>query len=79
SFPYLLFSWFIGLFSFDKQERFADIVADITLENNWLVKKFSIGHILRLTPKHLKEYVLFWKLNLIAVTQDIKELEKALK
>ncbi|AJI46155.1 heme biosynthesis protein HemY [Francisella tularensis subsp. novicida] len=78
-FPYLLFSWVIGLFSVDKQERFADIVADITLENNRLVKKFSIGHILRLTPKHLKEYVLFRKLNLIAATQDIKELEKALK
>ncbi|MDE5022756.1 heme biosynthesis protein HemY, partial [Francisella tularensis subsp. holarctica] len=33
-FPYLLFSWVIGLFSVDKQERFAYIVADITLENN---------------------------------------------
>ncbi|MFV9984495.1 MAG: heme biosynthesis protein HemY [Francisella endosymbiont of Hyalomma asiaticum] len=78
-FPYLLFSWIIGLFSVDKQEKFADLVADMALENNRLVKKFSIGHILRLTPKHLKDYVLFRKLNVVGATQDIKELEKALK
>ena len=78
-FPYLLFSWIIGLFIVDKQEKFADLVADMALENNRLVKKFSIGHILRLTPKHLKDYVLFRKLNVIAATQGIKELEKALK
>lgn len=51
----------------------------MALENNRLVKKFSIGHILRLTPKHLKDYVLFRKLNVIGATQGIKELEKALK
>ncbi|AEE26735.1 membrane protein [Francisella hispaniensis] len=78
-FPYLLFSWVIGLFSVDKHERFTDLVADITLENNRLVKKFSIGHIMRLTPRHLKDYILFRKLNVIAATKDIKELEKALK
>ncbi|MFV9972670.1 MAG: heme biosynthesis protein HemY [Francisella endosymbiont of Hyalomma asiaticum] len=78
-FPYLLFSWIIGLFSVDKQEKFADLVADMALENNRLVKKFSIGHILRLTPKHFKDYVLFRKLNVVGATQDIKELEKALK
>ena len=78
-FPYLLFSWIIGLFSVDKQEKFADLVADMALENNKLVKKFSIGHILRLTPKHLKDYILFRKLNVIAATQGIKELEKVLK
>ena len=78
-FPYLLFSWIIGLFSVDEQEKFADLVADMALENNRLVKKFSIGHILRLTPKHLKDYVLFRKLNVIGATQGIKELEKALK
>ncbi|APC91157.1 MULTISPECIES: heme biosynthesis HemY N-terminal domain-containing protein [Francisella] len=78
-FPYLLFSWFIGLFSVDKQEKFAELVADIALENNRLVKKFSIGYILRLTPKHLKDYILFRKLDVIAATQGIKELEKALK
>ncbi|MBK2356916.1 heme biosynthesis protein HemY [Francisella hispaniensis] len=77
-FPYLLFSWIIGLFSVDKHERFTDLVADITLENNRLVKKFSIGHIMRLTPRHLKDYILFRKLNVIAATKDIKELEKAL-
>ncbi|MDE4942854.1 heme biosynthesis protein HemY, partial [Francisella tularensis subsp. holarctica] len=71
-FHYLLFSWVIVLFSVDKQERFAYIVADITLENNRLVKKFSIGHILRFTPKHLKENFLLRKLNLIAFTHDIK-------
>ena len=78
-FPYLLFSWIIGLFSVDKQDKFADLVADMALENNRLVKKFSIGHILKLTPKHLKDYVLFRKLNVVGATQDIKELEKALK
>ena len=78
-FSYLLFSWVIGLFSVDKHERFTDLVADITLENNRLVKKFSIGHIMRLTPRHLKDYILFRKLNVIAATKDIKELEKALK
>ncbi|APD50880.1 hypothetical protein [Francisella hispaniensis] len=78
-FPYLLFSWVIGLFSVDKHERFTDLVADMTLENNRLVKKFSIGHIMRLTPRHLKDYILFRKLNVIAATKDIKELEKALK
>ncbi|OEZ33087.1 hypothetical protein AS144_05870 [Francisella endosymbiont of Amblyomma maculatum] len=78
-FPYLLFSWIIGLFSVDQQEKFADLVADIALENNRLVKKFSIDYILRLTPKHLKDYVLFRKLNVIGATQGIKELEKALK
>ncbi|ALB01396.1 membrane protein [Francisella persica ATCC VR-331] len=78
-FPYLLFSWIIGLFSVDKQEKFVDIVADMALENNRLIKKFSIGHILRLTPKHFKDYVLFRKINVIAATQGIKELEKALK
>ena len=78
-FPYLLFSWIIKLFSIDKQEKFADLVADMILENNRLVKKFSIGYILRLTPKYLKDYVLFRKINVVGATQDIKELEKALK
>ncbi|GAB4222347.1 MAG: membrane protein [Francisella sp.] len=77
--PYLLFSWFIGLFRVDKQERFVDLIADIMLENDRLIKKFSIGYIIKLVPKYLQDYIIFKKLNVIASTQGIKELDNALK
>lgn len=77
-FPYQLFSWFIGLFIINKQEKFADIVADISLENNKLLKKTSVSNILKLSPKYLKEYILFRKLYVLADNKDVKEIDKAL-
>ncbi|ASG68079.1 hypothetical protein CDV26_06485 [Francisella halioticida] len=79
SFPYLLFSWFLGLFMVDKQERFVDIVADILLRNDKLMQQLSVASLARLTPKYLKDYILFRKFEIISSSADIKELEKSLK
>ncbi|MBY7735299.1 heme biosynthesis protein HemY [Francisella philomiragia] len=77
--PYLLFNWFIGLFTVDKQERFTDLLADMVLENNRLTNKLSVSNISKISPRHFKEYVLFKKICMIANSKDIKELDKALK
>lgn len=77
--PYITFSWFIGLFTVSKQERFIDLVADITLEQNKLLGRLSIAKIIKLTPASLQEYVLFRKLAMIVRQKDIKSLESALK
>ncbi|QIW10601.1 heme biosynthesis protein HemY [Francisella sp. LA112445] len=79
SFPYLLFSWFFGLFMVDKQEKFIDIVADISLRNDKLIRQTSISSLVKLTPKYLRDYILFRKFEIIASTGEVKELEKSLK
>lgn len=78
-FPYQLFSWFMGFFSVNKQEKFVALIADIALGNNRLVNSLSVANIAKLTPKHLKDYILFRKLDAIATSKNVKELEKALK
>ena len=60
--PYIIFSWFIGLFTVSKQERFVDLVADISLEHNKLLGRLSITRIIKLTPVPFQEYILFRKL-----------------
>lgn len=79
SFPYLLFSWFFGLFMIDKQEKFVDIVADISLKNDKLIRQSSVSSLSRLTPKYLRDYILFRKFEIISSSGDVKELEKSLK
>ncbi|WP_150466981.1 heme biosynthesis HemY N-terminal domain-containing protein [Francisella sp. SYW-9] len=79
SFPYLLFSWFFGLFVVDKQEKFIDIVADISLENNKLMQQISVSALVKLTPKYLRDYILFRKFEMISTSGGVKELEKSLK
>ncbi|MEY8765739.1 MULTISPECIES: heme biosynthesis protein HemY [Francisella] len=78
-FPYLLFNWLIGLFTVNKQERFADLFADMVLENNRITNKLSISSIAKISPRSFKDYVLFRKICMIANNKDIKELDKALK
>ncbi|WP_150465758.1 heme biosynthesis protein HemY [Francisella sp. SYW-2] len=78
-FPYLLFNWFIGLFTVNKQERFADLFADMVLENNRITNKLSVSSIAKISPRSFKDYVLFRKICMIANSKDIKELDKALK
>ena len=79
SLPYIIFSWFIGLFTVSKQERFVGLVADITLEQNALFGRVSIPKIIKITPLALQEYILFSKLMVIVRQKDIKSLELALK
>ena len=79
SFPYLLFSWLFGLFMVDKQEKFIDIVADISLKNDKLMQQSSVTSLAKLTPKYLRDYILFRKFEIIAATENVKELEKSLK
>ncbi|WP_432772879.1 heme biosynthesis protein HemY [Francisella salimarina] len=78
-FPYLLFNWLIGLFTVNKQERFADLFADMVLENNRITNKLSVSSIAKISPRSFKDYVLFRKICMIANSKDIKELDKALK
>ena len=77
--PQITFSWFVGLFTVSKQERFVDLVADITLEQNVLLGRMSVIKIIKLTPVVLQEYILFRKLAMIVKQKDIKSLESALK
>ena len=77
--PYITFSWFVGLFAVSKQERFVDLVADITLEQNALLGRMGVAKIIKLTPAALQEYILFRKLAMIVRQKDIKSLESALK
>ncbi|AIT10052.1 membrane protein [Candidatus Francisella endociliophora] len=79
TFPYQLFNWLIGLFTINKQEKFADLVADISLQNNKLIDRLNISNISKITPKYLKDYILFKKLSVVVENNGIKELEKALK
>ena len=79
SLPYIIFNWFTGLFTVSKQERFVDLVADITLEQNTLLGRMSVAKIIKLTPAELQEYVLFRKLMMIVRQKDLKSLELALK
>lgn len=79
SFPYQLFNWLFGLFTVNKQEKFADLVADISLENNKVLGKLNISSILKITPKYLSDYIAFKKLDTIAIDGNIKELEKSIK
>lgn len=79
SFPYLLFSWLFGLFMVDKQEKFIDIVADISLKNDKLMQQSSVTSLAKLTPKYLRDYILFRKFEIIAATENVKGLEKSLK
>ncbi|API87231.1 heme biosynthesis protein HemY [Francisella uliginis] len=79
SFPYLLFSWLFGLFMVDKQEKFIDIVADVSLQNDKLMQQLSVSSLAKLTPKYLRDYILFRKFEIIAATENVKELEKSLK
>ena len=77
--PRITFSWFMGLFTTTKQEKFVDLVADITLEQNTLLGRMSVAKIIKLTPVALQEYVLFRKLAMIVRQKDIKSLESALR
>ena len=77
--PQITFGWFIGLFTVSKQERFVDLVADISLEQNVLLGRMSVAKIIKLTPVTLREYILFRKLAMIVRQKDIKSLELALK
>lgn len=79
SFPYLLFSWFFRLFMVNKQEKFVDVIADISLKNDKLIRQTSISSLVKITPKYLRDYILFRKLEIISNSEDIKELEKSLK
>ncbi|MED7788469.1 heme biosynthesis protein HemY [Francisella sp. 19X1-34] len=79
SFSYLLFSWFFGLFTVDKQEKFIDLVADIALKNGKLMRQTSVSNLVKLTPKYLRDYILFRKFEMIAFSGGVKELEKSLK
>lgn len=79
SFPYQSFNWLLGLFTVDKQEKFADLMADISLENNRVLAKLSISSILKITPKYLTDYIAFKKLGTIATEGNVKELEKSIK
>ncbi|MGQ4006509.1 heme biosynthesis protein HemY [Francisellaceae bacterium CB300] len=77
--PQIMLSWFVGLFTVSKQERFVDLVADISLEQNVLLGRMSVAKIIKLTPVTLREYILFRKLAMIVRQKDIKSLELALK
>ncbi len=77
--PQITFGWFVGLFAVSKYERFVDLVADITLEQNVLLGRMSVIKIIKLTPVVLQEYILFRKLAMIVKQKDIKSLESALK
>ncbi len=77
--PYIIFSRFIGMFTVSKQERFIDLVADITLEQNALLGRMSVARIAKLTPLVFQEYMLFRKLAMIVQQKDIKSLDSALK
>lgn len=77
--PYLIFSWFFGLFAVSKQEQFIDLVADISLERNKILARLSVAKIVKLTPAYLREYFLFRKLTMIASDKGTKNLATALK
>ncbi|QIV96335.1 uncharacterized protein HemY [Allofrancisella inopinata] len=79
SLPYLIFSWFIGLFVINKREKFADLMADILLEHDELISKLGLTKLIKFTPKYLQDYVMFKKLSIFVKKNDIKALELAVK
>ncbi|AJC48688.1 heme biosynthesis protein HemY [Allofrancisella guangzhouensis] len=79
SLPYLIFSWFIGLFLVNKREKFVDLMADILLEHNELISKTGLSKLIKFTPKYLQDYVVFKKISILIENKDIKALELAIK
>lgn len=77
--PYLMFSWLIGLFKINKKERFVDLVADIALGHNKILKRISITKITKITPAYVLDYVLFRKMMLSINQKDLRQLESSLR
>ncbi|AXA34320.1 heme biosynthesis protein HemY [Francisella adeliensis] len=79
SFPYLLFSWLLELVNVSKQEKFVDLVADIALDQNKILKRISISKIIKLTPAYVIDFILFRKMMLVIKQKDLRQLENSLR
>ncbi|APC97081.1 heme biosynthesis protein HemY [Francisella frigiditurris] len=74
--PIALGKWFLGLFSANKEQKFADIISGVSLGNKDKILNINLSKLKKTVPKDLQEYITFAKLKLIAEAEKAEDLEK---
>ena len=77
--PMTMYDWFVGLFVTNKQDKFVDIIAAISLGQEDKIIKMNSSRILKSTPSFLKKYIIFNRLNALASKQHLDALIEELK